>query len=387
METVESVSNSESELSHQTLKKNSYITAAKDHPLETLKQEGLTDVVLSPEVKRVLSRNKMPEQFQVENESYGFAKDWHKRFPPMIVVSITNVCNQKCVHCFSEKFMESENYQKGFLPYEIWTKICDETGKWPRVIMNFGTDGEPLLHPRFLDMLRYAKEKGVGPINITCNGTRLTKEFNQAIVDEDLVDVMNVSLDAIRPETYMLIRKMELAPIMNRVHDLIERNKQSGKTKLKVQVNIIDQPESHDEVGEFKEYWDQYADQVLIRTYYDATSVTGETGGNVTGRQAEFEKIDRWPCQMFWRRLNIGEDGNIRYCTDDWFNKTKIGDLHHQTIEEVWTGEIYNYYRHLHMQKQFNKNPYCAKCTEWQGMKWDYDYFLAMEKLLNEKFL
>jgi radical SAM protein with 4Fe4S-binding SPASM domain len=125
----------------------------------------------------------------------------------------------------------------------------------------------------------------------------------------------------------------------------------------------------------------------MIRTYYDATSVTGETGGNITGRQSEFPKVDRWPCQMFWRRLNIGDDGTVRYCTDDWHNKTKLGDLRVQGIAEIWTSPAYDTFRHLHMTRQFGQNAYCAKCTEWQGMTWNYDYFTAMEKMLGKKFV
>jgi radical SAM protein with 4Fe4S-binding SPASM domain len=214
----------------------------------------------------------------------------------------------------------------------------------------------------------------------------MNSHFIDAVINENLVDVMNISLDAMKPETYQYIRKTPLQPVLNNIHYLIEK-RNAAKSTIKIQVNFIDQPEAHPEMEDFKRYWTPLVDNVLLRVYYDATSVTGQTGGNITGRQSEFKTIERWPCQMFWRRFNIGDDGTARYCTDDWFNKTKLGDLRAQTIQEIWTGDAYNKLRHLHMTRMFGKNPYCAKCTEWQGMPWNYDYFTAMEKLLKKDFV
>ena len=346
-----------------------------------------TDKPMSDLVEETLKTTQFTKDLTTESKEYGFARDWHRKFPPMLVISITNVCNQRCIHCYSPTFMKMDGYKGNMLPWEIWTKICDETANWPGCIINFGTDGEPMLHPKFLDMLRYARSKKLGPINITCNGTRLFPHMVDPIVEENLVDVMNVSLDAFTPETYRKIRKYDQEPVLKNVYYMIDKRNATPHSTMKIQCNIIDQPEAHAEVPEFVKYWQPKVDNVMVRTYYDATAFTGETGGNISGKQSEFPKIKRWPCQMFWRRANIGDDGCLRYCTDDWFNKTKVGDLRTQSIQEIWTSDVYNKFRHLHMTQQFHQNPYCGKCTEWQGMAWDYDYFTAMEKMLGQKFV
>lgn len=329
---------------------------------------------------------KSEEDFIIEKEPYVFAKPWHKKFPPMVVVSITNVCNLRCTHCYYSKFVKLPSYHPNMLKWEIWEKMCNEVSNWPGVIMNFGTDGEPLLHPRFLDMLRLARRKSISPINITTNGLLMDEKFNKAVTEENLSDIINISVDAFTPETYAKIRGGNFERLIKNIHNLIEERNNSS-SPLKVQVNFIDQPDSRAEVNAFKEYWEKRADHVLIRTYYDATSVTGETGPNITGKQAVFEQTDRWPCQQFWRRFNIADDGTARFCVDDWFNKTRVGDLNVQSIAEIWTGDEYNRLRHLQITGQFDKIPYCTKCTEWQGMRWDYDYFTAMEKMLDKKFV
>ncbi|MGC2061579.1 MAG: radical SAM protein [Thermodesulfovibrionales bacterium] len=326
------------------------------------------------------------ESVIIEKEPYVFAKPWHKDFPPMIVVSITNSCNLRCMHCYYSKFINLPGYRPNMLKREIWEKICEEMSNWPGVIMNFGTDGEPLLHPRFLDMLRFARKKSIYPVNITTNGLLMDEKFAKAVTDENLADIVNISVDAFTSETYAKIRGGHFDRLVENINNLVALRNQAGSS-MKIQVNFIDQPDSHAELTPFRQYWEGRVDLVLMRTYYDATSVTGETGPNITGKQTDFQKIDRWPCQQLWRRFNIADDGTARFCVDDWFNKTRVGDLSTQSIAEIWRGIEYNRLRHHHITGQFNEIPYCMKCTEWQGMRWDYDYFTAIEKLLNKKFI
>ena len=151
-------------------------------------------------------------------------------------------------------------------------------------------------------------------------------------------------------------------------------------------VNIIDQPLAKSEILDFQNYWENKVDLVLTRTYYTATATTGGTGPDLTGEQ-NFNDIDRWPCTLFWRRITVTDNGGIQYCIDDWLHKSKLGHLDNDTIQDVWCSSEYDKLRNYHLRGEQYKNPYCADCTEWQGMTWDYDYFVAMEKTLGKKLL
>lgn len=315
---------------------------------------------------------------------YGFASEDHERFPPMVVVSITNICNLKCIHCYYRTFASSSYYRPNEMSWEVWTKICDEIAQYPWAILNLATDGEPLIHKQFVEMLRYARSKEIYPINVTTNGVLLEGELAGTIVKEGLLDVINISLDALSPQKYRIIRQGGYERVHDNTYHMIELVKGSD---IKIQVNIIDQPEVRDELDDFVRYWEPKVDLVMVRTYYDATHITGATGPNITGKQKDFEAIERWPCQQFWRRFNIADDGIARFCVDDWYNQTKIGDLSRVSIGRIWRSKRYEQLRERQLIGQFEHIPYCDKCTEWQGMKWDYDYFVAMEKVLGKKLL
>ena len=317
---------------------------------------------------------------------YGFASPRHAEFPPMVVASIVNICNLACIHCHYSTFASRPDYRPHMMEWEIWTKLCDEMAAHPWSILNLGTDGEPLVHKRFLDMLRYARKLRIEPINMTTNGVLLRERLARTIVEERLLDVINISLDALSEEKYRIIRGRSYQPVHRNVLRLIEiRN--TLRADLKIQVNIIDQPEVADELEAFVAYWEPRVDNVLVRTYYDATHLTGRAGPDLTGKQRPFPSVERWPCQLFWRRVLVDDHGVVRFCLDDWYNQSRLGHLRTSSLREIWQGEAYAAVRAAQLEGRFQDIPICAACTEWQGMRWDYDYFTAMEKVLERKLL
>ena len=65
--------------------------------------------------------------------------------------------------------------------------------------------GEPLLHPKFWQMVQLSKSTGVR-VGFTTNGTRLDEENLSKLLDSGL-DIMGVSLAGISPDTHERFRK------------------------------------------------------------------------------------------------------------------------------------------------------------------------------------
>jgi radical SAM protein with 4Fe4S-binding SPASM domain len=276
--------------------------------------------------------------------------------------------------------MSREDFKGIFMDWNLYCKIADEVGQHPGTIFNFGTDGEPFLHKRLLDMFRYARQQGVYPINIITNGTRLPDEVNRAICEENLVDLMNISIDSITPEGYLRVRGERFAfeQVVGNVERFIEIRNEVGST-VKVMVNIIDQIEVGGEAEKFKAFWEPKVDIVLTRNY----TASIDHNLRLQGRPKEhFEPVERWPCMQPFRRFNISHEGVARFCVDDWYDHSRIGDLRTHSIAEIWNSEAYKELRQYHLERTF-KHPYCNDCTKWQGMRWNYNYFTAMDKVLS----
>jgi MoaA/NifB/PqqE/SkfB family radical SAM enzyme len=305
---------------------------------------------------------------------YGFLNEQDKLFPPMVVLEITNVCNADCIHCPHTLFSKDVNYKPKHMNWELFEKIVDEVSAYENIIFRLLSDGEPMMHPRFLEMLEFAKNKGIAPINFITNGMFLDENAAKRIIDAK-IDVVEISLDALTKPTYQKIRKgLDYDTVISNVHRFIDM-KNKSKAGTKILVSVIDQPEASLEIQDFIDYWQPIVDKVIKRTF---TSI----GGLVRDKRPEkVPQDERWPCPQLWRRLFVNIDGYAEFCVEDWCDKTVIGDVNTHSIKQIWRSESYDKIRDHHLAKQFSKVDYCAQCCDWQARDWDYNYFFALKKL------
>jgi len=319
----------------------------------------------------------MKEKMDIE-QKYGFISKEHAVFPPMVVMEITNVCNLKCIHCPYVLISKDKNYKPAHMSWEVFTKIVDEVSAYKGIIFRLLSDGEPMMHPRFLDMVSFAKLKGIEPLNFITNGMFLDAKTAVRILELG-VDAVEVSLDARYKKTYEKIRRggnYEL--VMSNTHRFIElRNEMNARTKI--MVSIIDQPEAAAEIEEFISYWEHKADRIIKRVY---TSIRGL----VDSRKMKAGALkERWPCPQLWMRMFISLDGRVEFCVEDWHDKTVIGDVRQSTLKEIWHSPEYENLRMLHKQRKFSEIPYCRDCKDWKAREWGYDYFYALEQVLKKE--
>jgi MoaA/NifB/PqqE/SkfB family radical SAM enzyme len=119
-----------------------------------------------------------------------------------LYVELTTSCNLDCVMCVRRTWKD-EGY--GPMSWDLYQRLIDQLREFPRPpIIHFGGYGEPMTYPWFLQAIELAK--GIGaPVEMTTNGTMLTPELAQALIDLD-VDKIMVSIDGVSPEVYGDIR-------------------------------------------------------------------------------------------------------------------------------------------------------------------------------------
>jgi radical SAM protein with 4Fe4S-binding SPASM domain len=113
----------------------------------------------------------------------------HRR--PIVVWNITRTCNLRCVHCYSSS--NAERYP-GELDWEQMKGVVDDLSAYeiPSLLLS---GGEPLIHPRFFDLVDYASSKDL-KLTISTNGTLIDPE-KAARLKEAEVAYVGISLDGI----------------------------------------------------------------------------------------------------------------------------------------------------------------------------------------------
>lgn len=280
-------------------------------------------------------------------------------FPKRICVELTNRCNLECTFC-PRHLVEMK---LGYMSWELFQKIVDEAEKHIPIAMTLFFRGESLLHPEFFRMVRYAKEKGIGPLQLASNGFLLNEATGSEIIASGL-DFISFSLDTLNPDIYKKTRiHSDLSVAMGNVVRFAkkcQRLKRAGTTVPEIQVSSVDVEDYRKEQEEFISFWCQYADRVRI---YEEHSSDGNLGSI---QRFQDDGMLRKPCQKVYNDMIIYWDGSIGICNHDWNRKDYIGSAVDSTIQDIWTSQKYQEIRSRHLSGRFPKDDICKFCDHWR---------------------
>ena len=276
------------------------------------------------------------------NGVYGFFDRLTRDFPSQVIIDATEICNLACTHCAHPEFKISQHYGAKHISAELSQKAVDEvatSGLGLCQYIRFTGQGEPLLHPRIFEMLSYAVQKSGTTVTVTTNGSLGRGDKLDALLATG-VDLIDISIDAVTPETYALIRvNGDLNVTRANVLQLI-RGSQAAGSKTKVVVSYIEQPQNAHETAEFEAYWkDQGADYVVVRRLHSNAGALVQIAEQMRTDNAVEQ---RRPCLYPWERIIVNPRGQLAFCPIDWTYDSTLVDYSQSTIAETWNGEYYH---------------------------------------------
>ena len=123
--------------------------------------------------------------------------------PKTLTVAITGACNLSCRHCWPEA---GEPTSAGHVPSETVSRLLGEFsalgGEGIRL-----TGGEPLCHPDWLELLRFAVTSGFNAVTLQTNGLLLNRVTVAAIRELDFPGLsIQLSFDGAFAATHDLVR-------------------------------------------------------------------------------------------------------------------------------------------------------------------------------------
>ena len=162
-----------------------------------------------------------------------------------IYIELTNQCNLTCATCMRNSW----NEPAGWISEATFNRILADALKLnPPPTIFFGGFGEPLAHPRFLEMAEKVKRAGLY-LEVITNGILLDKSVSSRL-RALRVDRLWVSIDGATPESYADIRLgAELPKVLANLSVLyqergsIRRRPRLGIAFVAMKRNIQDLPE------------------------------------------------------------------------------------------------------------------------------------------------
>ncbi|MFZ5652547.1 MAG: radical SAM/SPASM domain-containing protein [Bacillota bacterium] len=300
-------------------------------------------------------------------EHYGIRPE-AMAFPMMCVLSFVYVCNAKCPNCPYTLSRIREDYKDSlYMSEETFKIIADQCGKYGAFIRISG-GGEPMLHPKAVELIEYAKKVGA-KVGLITNGSKFVEKNSRRLIDAN-IDVIEFSVDAGDKKTYSKVRPgLCWDTLIKNVEIVLDlRNKFNSKTKIIA--SVINQ-EGVD-VDAAEEFWKTKVDVVQKRKF-----LTWGIGDPLKSADpSPYLKPDELiPCPFIFERLNIDSRGKVMVCGFDIAARTDMGNVHEKSIEEIWHGEEFNYYRQKHLEKRGADIEMCRDCPDWKYRSWKHNYW------------
>ena len=183
-------------------------------------------------------------------------------FPERITVELTNRCNLSCFMCPRNKL----KMKLGHMDINLFRKIIDEASKHLPICLVPFFRGESLLHPKFLKMLTYAKQKGLRPIQLSTNAFFLEQRLREGILDLD-IDFISFSVDTNESAVYKKIRKnSEFEKVYKNIVLFLNEKNKLGKILPTVQISAVKTEENAGFLSDFIKFWKQRVDRVIEKS-------------------------------------------------------------------------------------------------------------------------
>ena len=280
-------------------------------------------------------------------------------YPDRMYLESTNACNLRCVMCPTGLGLTER--RKGYLDWDLFRQIVDEMA--PHVSMTtLHIWGEPLLHPRIIDMIAYCRARGL-EAEISTNATLLTPEISQAVLDAGL-GAIYLCLDGTCAETYEQVRR-EASYDTTREHivKFLELRTAGGYERPTTKLQIIEIAPTAQEIESFKRMWNgPGVDRVNVKAFDSWGDQVGEISSLRTGKGPRLPT--RYPCPNLWYHAHIYWDGTLVCCDRDYDARYPLGNVG-GGVMRAWRGPEMNRLRLKHINHDLDDVPSCGKCVEW----------------------
>jgi len=272
----------------------------------------------------------------------------------------TTKCNYCCLPCPREKL--TRKIETTPLPKfkKILDKVLDETQQYDTITLS--GFGEPLLDSTIEKKISYASSRGLDVLMLS-NAALLTVERFKKL--ERLgVKSIRISFYGMTPKVYSLVHGIKNEKIFSKVKENLVKIAQIRKTaKIVLTYNVI--PGVNDsETNEWINFWKDKVD--LVEVWRPHNWVYGRSY-----RVIQNEKVNT--CGRPWKTpLQIQVDGTVVMCCFDFNGNLLLGDLNTQTLEEIFSSDLFKKILYCHTTGKFEgSNLICENCDQRNKIKSD----------------
>ncbi len=286
-----------------------------------------------------------------------------ERIPQVIRIGPTNYCTGNCFYCPREYIHAGKS---GYMDFSLFEQII----AWARdkgvKVISFALFGEPLLHPRFLDMIELAHRSGL-KMRLSTNAIILKRELADKILTYPF-EAIETSMDGFTPQEYLAGKQVDkFDQAKANILYLLKRAREV-KHQAVFNVHFVD-------VGNvsflnkirYIRFWQKQLKGLKHETsfYYQPHNWAG-TRDNLRAAMKFLDRLlARWelkkPC-VYVKGININWNGDVLICANDPTPQAILGNIINKPLEEIYNSQRRFDYLARHEVGNF-AGTNCAVCT------------------------
>jgi hypothetical protein len=240
------------------------------------------------------------------------------------------------------------------IDYERVIELLEELRDWPDLeYVEFHNYNEPLLYPNYFFYFASRARHILGPnkIGIVTNGSTMNEILAERILQLEPHHVW-FSLDSLKPGIYEKIRPgLSLIRVLNGIHSFW---KVASEIEFPVGIVCTVMEDNIKEVEELKEYWIKKGNCQLFFQWCD--------GRGFPLKEKPYTRPDEEACDYVLENAIVLTNLDVVPCCMDWEGKLTMGNLKESSLETIWQGEAFQYFRQLHLNQRKQNLFICSTC-------------------------
>ena len=296
-------------------------------------------------------------------------------FPVSISFEPTTSCNLRCPECPSG--LRAFTRPTGMLQKDFFTETIDDLHK-ELLYLIFYFQGEPYLNTSFLDMVKYASEKGIYTATST-NAHYLTDEAAKKTVESGL-DRLIISIDGTTQEAYKQYRVGgNLDKVLEGAKNIVKWKKELNSKTPFVFFQFLVVKHNEHQIEDIKRIAKEIGvDEVRFKSaqVYDYENdpnqlipVNEKYSRYKRNADGSFKAKNKFAnrCWKLWHANVITWDGLVVPCCFDKDAMHRLGNLKNESFKEIWQNDNYKQFRSELMKSRKNID-ICANCSEGESV-------------------
>jgi len=299
--------------------------------------------------------------------------------PFTVLIEPASLCNFRCIQCFQS--IKSESYfteTRGTMPLELFRRVIDQLVRWPGArlkVLKLSLYGEPMVNPRFSEMVGIAKAADIAErVETTTNASLLTRAVAEQLVKHQL-DYARVSIYGSDQAQHHAVTasRVSLESIHENLRVLQDVKKRSGSERPFVSCKMMDS--YGDDNDRFVQMFRDVADEVYLDKPHNWIKVDGVDFVKTYYKENVQKAItdvaqhssERVACPMAFTTMAVRSNGAVSPCCVDFIGGTNLGNVNEIGLQDLWSSDVWLEFQKMQLQDRKHENSSCARCDVWRS--------------------